>query len=91
MLGGKPELARRAAFDQTKPALEATSKNVEDGDSDSEREGMDWSDTSKISLSGGDGAAEQASDENEDKEGGERSGQPLLMAAPDRAYSRWRG
>ena len=90
MLDETAELSDDTMLDNARPVLNSTLNKDNDGDIESEGDSGDSSSTSSISNDAE--VDDQLSDgDDEPDQGKEVIDQPITMAAPDRAYTKWKG
>lgn len=91
MLDDTAELSHDTVLGTARPPPDSTLNKGNDGDVDSEGDSGDSSSASSISNDAS--ADEQVSDEDEDEPAQKKevNTKPIIMAAPDRAYTKWKG
>ncbi|KAH6856052.1 hypothetical protein B0I37DRAFT_395880 [Chaetomium sp. MPI-CAGE-AT-0009] len=90
MLNDKAELGHEVMTDKARPSLDGTLNKGHERDVDSEGDSEAWSSGSSISSDAE--VAEQFSNKGDHEldQGSEGTSHPITMAAPDRAYTKWR-
>ncbi|KAH6632341.1 hypothetical protein F5144DRAFT_573747 [Chaetomium tenue] len=90
VLNDNMEPSNNAMLKKTRPALDSTLNKGNSGDVESEGDSGDSSSASSISNDAK--VDDEVSDDDDDEpdNGKEAIAQPIIMAAPDRAYTRWK-
>lgn len=91
VLNDNTEPSDNAMLKKTRPAIGSTLNKGNNGDVESEGDSGDSSSASSISKDAE--VNDEVSDDGDDEpdKGKEAIVQPIIMAAPDRAYTRWKG